>query len=107
MSNIISTNDAQFAAEIEESTQPTLVDFYADWCGPCKVLAPLLDQITANYAGKMKFYRLDVDSNPQAPQKYGVRGIPTLIIFTNGEVKDTLVGAVGKEALVQFIEKNL
>lgn len=107
MSQITYTSDALFATQIEQSELPILVDFYADWCGPCKVIAPLLEEISTAYAGKMKFYKLDVDANPENALKYGVRGIPTLIIFTDSQVKDTLVGAVGKDALIQFIEKNL
>lgn len=107
MSNIQDTSDTNFASDVEQSNQPTLVDFYADWCGPCKVIAPLLEELTKDYAGKMKFYRLDVDANPQTAIKYNVRGIPTLLIFVNGETKDSLVGAVGKETLIQFVEKHL
>jgi len=107
MSNIQDTSDADFASDIEQNSQATLVDFYADWCGPCKVIAPLLEEIATDYAGKMKFYRLDVDANPQTAIKYNVRGIPTLLIFINGEIKDSLVGAVGKNDLIKFVEKHL
>lgn len=107
MSNIQSISDADFVSNVEQSNQPILVDFYADWCGPCKVIAPLLEEVATEYAGKMKFYRINVDTNPQSAIKYNVRGIPTLLIFNDGEAKDSLVGAVGKEALIQFVEKNL
>lgn len=99
--------DAQFEQDIIASKDLVLIDFYADWCGPCKVITPLLEELSSEYADKIKFYKLDVDNNQQTPAKYGVRGIPTLIIFGNGTVKDSLVGAVGKDKLQQFIEKNL
>ena len=99
--------DAQFEQDILASKDLVLIDFYADWCGPCKVITPLLEELSSEYADKIKFYKLDVDNNQQTPAKYGVRGIPTLIIFGNGTVKDSLVGAVGKDKLQQFIEKNL
>ena len=107
MSQISHISAAEFTEEIKENGQPTLVDFYADWCGPCKVIAPMLEEISSAYSGKMKFCKLDVDANRDIAVKYNIRGIPTLLIFVNGQVKDTLVGSVGKDALTQFIEKNL
>ena len=107
MSSIKIISDEEFIANIEQGHDVALVDFYADWCGPCKVIAPIIEEIAPDYAGKMKFYKIDVDKHNQAAEKYGVRGIPTLIIFGDGQMKDTLVGAVSKDNLIKFIEKNL
>lgn len=107
MSNVKNISTAEFVANIEDNNELALVDFYADWCGPCKVIAPLVEELSSEYAGKVNFYKLDVDQNGEIAMKYGVRGIPTLKIFANGKTKDTLVGAVNKEKLSQFIEKNL
>ena len=105
--NIQQLTDAQFEQDIIASKDLALIDFYADWCEPCKIIAPLLEELSNEYSDKIKFYKLDVDKNRQTPEKHGVRGIPTLIIFGSGTVKDSLVGAVGKDKLQQFIEKNL
>ncbi|MBE8182183.1 MAG: thioredoxin [Candidatus Portiera sp.] len=107
MSNVKNIDIAEFNAAIEEGNELALVDFYADWCGPCKIIAPIVEELSMEYANKLNFYKLDIDANGEVAQKYGVRGIPTIIIFAAGKTKDTLVGAVSKEKLVKFIEKNL
>ena len=107
MTNVKNIDSQEFATKIEEGNELALVDFYADWCGPCKVIAPLVEELSVDYAGKVNFYKLDVDQNGDVAMKYGVRGIPTLIIFANGKAQDTLVGAVNKEKLSDFIKNNL
>lgn len=107
MSNVKSIDTAEFNASIEEGNETALVDFYADWCGPCKTIGPIVEELSTEYANKLSFYKLDVDKSGEVATKYGVRGIPTLIIFAGGKTKDTLVGAVSKEKLIEFIEKNL
>ena len=99
--------DSQFEQDIIKSSGLVLIDFYADWCQPCKVVSPLLEEISGEYSDKITFYKMDVDKNAQTPQKFGVRGIPTMIIFSNGEAKDSMVGSVSKEKLKEFVEKNL
>ncbi len=108
MSNSIShLTDETFEKEVLQSNIPVLVDYWADWCGPCKMIAPILDSLTDEYAGKLKISKLNIDDNQQAPQKYGVRGIPTLMIFKNGNVEATKVGALSKSQLTAFIDSNL
>lgn len=108
MSNSIShLTDETFEKEVLQSTIPVLVDYWAEWCGPCKMIAPILDSLTDEYAGKLKISKLNIDDNQQAPQKYGVRGIPTLMIFKNGNVEATKVGALSKSQLTAFIDSNL
>ncbi|OGT45002.1 MAG: thioredoxin [Gammaproteobacteria bacterium RIFCSPHIGHO2_12_FULL_41_20] len=99
------TDDA-FETEVINASTPVLVDFWAQWCGPCKALAPVLDDIAAQYAGKVKFVKLDVDKNTNTPPKFGVRGIPTLILFKGGQVKATQVGLLSKTELMQFIDTH-
>jgi len=105
--NVIQTSDDAFETAVLGSDQPVLVDFWAEWCGPCKMIAPILDEIADEYAGKLKVVKLDIDSNPAIPRRFGVRGIPTLMIFKAGEVEATKVGAVSKSQLAAFIDSNL
>jgi len=108
MSNSIShLTDETFEKEVLQSNIPVLVDYWAEWCGPCKMIAPILDSLTNEYAGKLKISKLNIDDNQQVPQKYGVRGIPTLMIFKNGNVEATKVGALSKSQLTAFIDSNL
>lgn len=107
MSNISAISDSTFENEVVESDVPVLVDFWAQWCGPCKAIAPLLDDIAQKYEGKLKIVKLDVDNNPATPPKFGVRGIPTLILFKDGQVQATQVGLVTKSELASFIDGNI
>jgi len=108
MSNNISPiTDTSFDTEVMESNTPVLVDFWAQWCGPCKAIAPILDDIAQKFTGKVKVVKMDVDSNPATPPKFGVRGIPTLILFKDGQVKATQVGLLSKTELMSFIETNI
>ena len=99
--------DDTFAAEVLESPQPVLVDYWAEWCGPCKMIAPILDELAGQYAGRLKVAKLNIDDNQATPASYGVRGIPTLMLFKNGNVEATKVGALSKSQLAAFIDSNL
>lgn len=103
----VHVTDDNFEREVLQSEQPVLVDFWAEWCGPCKMVAPILDQIAEEYQGRLKVAKLNIDENPRTPQHYGVRGIPTLMLFKNGEVEATKVGALSKSQLKAFLEQNL
>lgn len=103
----IEVTDANFKSEVLESTTPVLVDFWAEWCGPCKMIAPVVEQLAAEYAGKLKVGKVDVDSNQQTSMQFGIRSIPTLLVFKNGKVVDQIVGAVSKHALAEKISKHL
>lgn len=107
MSNLHAISDDSFESEVIGSSIPVIVDFWAQWCGPCKALAPVLEDVSQKYDGKVKFVKLDVDSNPSTPPKFGVRGIPTLILFKDGQVKATQVGLIGKADLMQFIDSHI
>lgn len=107
MSNLLAITDSNFEQEVISSQQPVLVDFWAQWCGPCKAIAPILDEIAREYSGKIKIAKLDVDQNPATPPKFGVRGIPTLILFKDGQVKATQVGLVSKAELKSFIDSHI
>lgn len=99
--------DGNFGAEVLTSDMPVLVDYWADWCGPCKMIAPILDEIAANYAGKVKIAKLNIDENQQTPAKYGIRGIPTLMLFKGGNLVATQVGALSKSQLTAFLDSNI
>ena len=105
--NIIYVTDATFDNEVLKSDTPVLVDFWAEWCGPCKMIAPILDEIAEEYADRIKVAKLNIDENPATPSQYGIRGIPTLMLFKNGNVEATKVGAVSKSQLTEVIDSNL
>lgn len=105
--NIIYLSDATFETEVLQSSVPVLVDYWAEWCGPCKMIAPILDEISKDYEGKLKIAKLNIDENAQTPAKFGIRGIPTLMIFKNGNVEATKVGALSKSQLTTFIDSNI
>jgi thioredoxin 1 len=105
--HITHTSDAAFEKEVLQSQIPVLVDYWAEWCGPCKMIAPILDDISKEYAGRLKVAKLNIDDNQQTPPKYGIRGIPTLMLFKNGNVEATKVGALSKSQLTAFIDSNI
>jgi len=104
---IVYLTDDSFEEEVLSSEGPVLVDYWAEWCGPCKMIAPILDEISSEYEGKIKVAKLNIDENPNTPPKYGIRGIPTLMLFKGGNVEATKVGAVSKSQLTAFIDSNL
>ncbi len=103
----IPVTDENFEEEVLNAEQPVLIDYWAEWCGPCKMIAPVLEEIAEDYAGRLKVAKLNIDENPATPPKYGIRGIPTLMLFKNGSVEATKVGAVSKSQLSAFIDSNL
>jgi len=105
--SVLHVTDADFNDTVIKSGTPVLVDYWAEWCGPCKMIAPVLDEIATEYAGKLTVTKLNIDDNPATPQHYGVRGIPTLMIFKDGEVEATKVGALTKSQLADFIDNNI
>ena len=105
--NIVHTSDAEFEQDVLKSDRPVLVDYWAEWCGPCKMIAPILDEIADEYGDKVKICKLDIDANQETPPKYGIRGIPTLMLFKNGEVEATKVGALSKSQLAAFLDSNI
>lgn len=105
--NTVSTTDEQFDTDVLQANLPVLVDFWAPWCGPCKMLGPVLDEVAGEYVGKLKVVKVNVDDHSEAAARYGVRGIPMLILFKNGQVSGTKVGALAKSALVQFIDEHI
>lgn len=104
---ITHTSDTGFENDVLKSETPVLVDYWAEWCGPCKMIAPVLDDIATEYDGRLRIVKLNIDENPQTPPKFGIRGIPTLMLFKNGAVEATKVGAMSKSQLTAFIETNL
>jgi thioredoxin 1 len=107
MSDIAQITDGSFEADVLNSDIPVLVDFWATWCGPCKMIAPILQQISADMAGKIKICKIDVDTNKEMAQKFNVRGVPTLMIFKDGNLEASKVGALSKPQLTKFIEENI
>ena len=105
--HIVHTTDATFTQDVLKSDKPVLLDFWAEWCGPCKMIAPILDEIAGEYQDRVKIAKLNIDENPQTPHKYGIRGIPTLILFKNGTLEAQKVGAVSKSQLSAFLDSNL
>lgn len=107
MSNIVNVTDETFEQEVLKADLPVLVDFWAPWCGPCKMIAPVLEELSGVYEGKLKICKVDVDVNKNSPAKFNVRGIPTLILFKQGNAKSTKVGALSRAQLTAFIDSNL
>ncbi|KXW55367.1 thioredoxin TrxA [Ferrovum sp. PN-J185] len=105
--SIIHVSDRSFDADVLQASTPVLLDFWAEWCGPCKLIAPILEEISKDYAGKLKIAKLNVDDNPETSRKFGIRGIPTLLLFKNGNVEATKVGALSKSQLSAFIDSHL
>ncbi len=105
--HIVHVSDATFDSEVLNSDLPVLVDFWAEWCGPCKMIAPVLSEIADEYNGKIKVCKVDVDANPDVPPKFGIRGIPTLILFKGGNAEATKVGALSKTQLIEFVEASV
>jgi thioredoxin 1 len=107
MSNVIELNDSNFDSEVVKSDKPVLVDFWAEWCGPCKMIAPSVEKISEEYSDKLKVGKLDVDSNPNISSTFGIRSIPTLLIFKNGVPVDQIVGAVSKEVISSKVDNHI
>lgn len=105
--SVLHVTDSEFNDVVLKAGGPVLVDYWAEWCGPCKMIAPVLDEIAKDYAGKLTVAKLNIDDNPNTPSHYGVRGIPTLMLFKNGEVEATKVGALTKSQLAAFIDSNI
>jgi thioredoxin 1 len=103
----VHTSDAKFDQDVLKADKPVLLDFWAEWCGPCKMIAPILDELSVEYKDRLRIAKLNIDENPQTPPKYGIRGIPTLILFKNGTVEAQKVGALSKSQLAAFLDQNL
>jgi thioredoxin 1 len=105
--SVLHVSDGEFNETVIKAVGPVLVDYWAEWCGPCKMIAPILDEIAKDYSGKLTVVKLNIDENPETPQRYGVRGIPTLMLFKDGEVEATKVGALSKSQLAAFLDSNI
>ncbi len=105
--HIHSVSDGTFETEVLQSTIPVLVDYWAEWCGPCKMIAPILDEVAKEYGNRLKVAKLNIDENQATPPKYGIRGIPTLMLFKNGNIEATKVGALSKSQLTAFIDSHI
>ncbi len=105
--HILHVTDDSFKNEVLGSATPTLVDFWAEWCGPCKMIAPILEDVAVTYAGKLKIVKINIDDNPKTPGEFGIRGIPTLLLFKGGNLEAQKVGAVSKSQLTSFIDSNI
>jgi len=105
--NVKHTTDASFEKDVLASGKPALVDFWATWCAPCRAIAPIIDEVADQYAGKVEVFKVDIDNNPETPARFGVRGIPTVILFKNGQVVDQLVGAVPKSQIEALVQKGV
>jgi len=105
--HIVHTSDANFAIDVLKADKPVLLDFWAEWCAPCKMIAPILDEIADEYRDRLRIAKLNIDENPQTPPKFGIRGIPTLILFKNGSVEAQKVGALSKSQLATFLDQHL
>lgn len=106
-SPIVHVTDETFEQEVLNADRPVLLDYWAEWCGPCKMIAPIIDEIAGEYEDSVKVCKMDIDSNPSTPRKYGVRGIPTLMLFKDGDVDSTRVGALSKSQLKAFLDSNV
>tara|TARA_B000000609_G_C24145868_1_gene334154 strand:- start:74 stop:400 length:327 start_codon:yes stop_codon:yes gene_type:complete len=104
---ILHTSDEGFDTDVLQSDKPVLVDYWAEWCGPCKMIAPILEEVASEYGEKIKVCKMNIDENQETPPRYGIRGIPTLILFKNGEVEATKVGALSKTQLQSFLDDNI
>ena len=105
--NILHRSDEGFDTDVLQSDKPVLVDYWAEWCGPCKMIAPILEEVASEYGEKIKVCKMNIDENQETPPRYGIRGIPTLILFKNGEVEATKVGALSKTQLQSFLDDNI
>jgi len=104
---IVYTSDNSFDNDVLKSEVPVLLDFWAEWCGPCKMIAPILEEVSHDYAGRVRVAKINIDENPQTPPKFGIRGIPTLMLFKNGSVEAQKVGALSKKQLIEFLDQHL
>jgi thioredoxin 1 len=107
MSNVINITDQNFEDEVIKSDIPVLIDFWAEWCGPCKILGPVIDDVANDFDGRVKFTKLNIDENPDNTQKFGIRGIPTILIFKDGSKTATSVGVLSKSELISFLNENM
>ncbi len=105
--NTVEVTDESFDEEVLKSDLPVLVDYWAEWCGPCKMIAPIIDEVSAEYGDRLRIAKLNIDDNPMTPPKFGIRGIPTLMLFKDGNVAATKVGAMSKSQLTAFIDSNI